>query len=58
MKHASLGTNYAILTKQVEVQHEKKPDSNFKSMQIVCFDQIPTKFTNFVLTYAKTLCST
>ena len=50
MKHASLGTNYAILTKQVKVQHEKKPDSNFKSMQIVCFDQISTKFTNFVLT--------
>ena len=25
MKHASTGTNYAILTKWVRVQHEKKP---------------------------------
>ena len=34
-KHASKGTNYAILTKQVKVQHKKKPVSNLKSMQMV-----------------------
>ena len=38
MKHASTGTNYAILTQQVKVQHEKKPVSNLKSMQIVGFE--------------------
>ena len=38
MKHASTGTNYAILTQQVKVQHEKKPVSNLKSMQIAGFE--------------------
>ena len=32
-KHASTGTNYAILTKWVKEQHERKPVSNLKSMQ-------------------------
>ena len=40
-KHASTGTNYAILTK---VQHEKKPVTNLKIMQIVGFGQTSTKF--------------
>ena len=44
MKHVSKGTNYAILTKQVKVQHEKKPVSNLKSMEIVGFEQTSTKF--------------
>ena len=44
MKHARTGTNYAILTKQVKVQHEKKPVLNLKSMQIVGFEQTYTKF--------------
>ena len=38
MKHASTGTNYAILTKQVKGQHVKKPVLNLKSMQIVGFE--------------------
>ena len=44
MKHVSKGTNYAILTKQVKVQHEKQPVSNLKSMEIVGFEQTSTKF--------------
>ena len=39
MKHASTGTNYAILTKQVKGQHVKKPVLNL-SMQIVGFEHI------------------
>ena len=39
-KPARTGTNYVVLTKQVRVQHEKKPVSNFKSMQIF----LSTKF--------------
>ena len=38
MKHVSTGTNYAILTKRVKVQHEKKPVLNLKGMQIVGFE--------------------
>ena len=41
MKYASTGINYAISTKQVRVQPEKKPLSNLKSMQI---EQIFMKF--------------
>ena len=37
-KHASKGTNYVILTKRVKEQHEKKPVSNLKSMQIIGFE--------------------
>ena len=44
MKHASTGTNYAILNKRAKVQHEKKPVSNLKSMQIVGFEQTFMKF--------------
>ena len=44
MKHVSTGTNYTMLTKRVKVQDEKKPVSNLKSMQIVGFEQTPTKF--------------
>ena len=43
-KLASTGTNYAILTKQVKLQHEKKPASNLKSMQIVGFEQASLKY--------------
>ena len=31
MKHARTDANYAILTKQVKLQPEKKPVSNLKS---------------------------
>ena len=49
-KHVSTGTNYTMLTKRVKVQDEKKPVSNLKSMQIVGFEQTPTKFIEiFVL---------
>ena len=37
-------TNYAILTKWVKKQHEKKHISNLKSMKIVSFEQTSTKF--------------
>ena len=43
-KHASTGTNYAILTKRVKVQHEQKPLSNLKSMQMIGFEQTSTKY--------------
>ena len=33
-------TNYAILTRQVKVQYEKKPILNLKIMQIVGFEQL------------------
>ena len=32
MKHGNTGTSYAILTKRVRVQHEKKPVSNLKCL--------------------------
>ena len=44
MKHESKGTNFAILTKWVKVQHETKPATNLKCMHIVGFEQRPTKF--------------
>ena len=43
MKRLSTGTNYAILTKWVKVNHEKKLVSNFRSMQSVGFEHTPTK---------------
>ena len=43
-KHASTGTNYAILTKRVKTQYEKKPASNLKTMQILGFEQTFRKF--------------
>ena len=43
-KHESKGTNFAILTKWVKVQHETKPATNLKCMHIVGFEQRPTKF--------------
>ena len=39
MKHARTNANYAILTKRVILQHEKKPVSNLISMQSVGFEQ-------------------
>ena len=49
-KHASTGTNYATLTRQVKVQHKKKPVSNSKSMESEGFEQISRKFIEiFVL---------
>ena len=47
MKHANTGRNYAILSKSVKVEHEKKPELNLKSMQIVGFQQASTKFLRF-----------
>ena len=45
MKHASTGKNYAKLTKRVEVQREKKPASNLKSIQSIGFRQTSIKFS-------------
>ena len=39
MKHETIDANYAILTRQVKPQHEKKPVSNLLSMQSVGFGQ-------------------
>ena len=47
MKHTRTDTNYAILTKRIKLQHEKKPKSNLKSMQSVGFQQTSTKFRRF-----------
>ena len=44
MKHARTDVNYAISTKQVQLQHEKKPLSNLISMQSVGFEQTFVKF--------------
>ena len=44
MKHARTDANYAILTKQVKLRHEKKPVSNLISMQSVGFEQTYMKF--------------
>ena len=45
-----MGTNYAILTKQAKIQHEKKqPVLNLKSMQIVGFEQTSTKFIEIIV---------
>ena len=44
MKQESIGTKYAILTKRVKVQYEKKPVLNLKCMQSVVFDKISTKW--------------
>ena len=50
MKHASTGTNYVVLTKQIKVEHQKKLVSNLKSMQIIGFEQTSMKFIEiFVL---------
>ena len=39
MKHETIDANYAILTRQVKPQHEKKPVSNLLSMQSVGIGQ-------------------
>ena len=44
MKHTRTDANYAILTKQVKLQHEKKPALDSKSMQLVGFAETLTKF--------------
>ena len=52
MKHATIDASYTILilTKQVKLQHEKKPVSNLLSMQSVGFEQAFMKFIEiFVL---------
>ena len=36
-KYAGTGTNYVTLTKQVKIQHEKKPALNLKDMQMIRF---------------------
>ena len=49
MKHAKTGANYAILTKQVKLQHEKKSVSNFKRMQKLRFQQTFMKFVEIFI---------
>ena len=50
MMHALIDANYSILTKQVKLQHEKKPESNLLSMQSVGIEQNLIQFTEiFVL---------
>ena len=49
MKHTRTDVNYAILTKQVKQQHEKKPVSNLKCMQKVGFKQTFTKFSEIFI---------
>ena len=44
MKHYRTDANYAILTKRIKQQHEKKPISNILSMQSVGFEQTFMKF--------------
>ena len=44
MKHTRTDANYAILTKQVKLQHEKKPALELKSVQCVGFAEKLTKF--------------
>ena len=44
MKHETTDANYAILTKRVKLQHEKKPLLNISSMQSVGFEQTFIKF--------------
>ena len=43
MKHARTDTNYAILSKLVKLQDEKKPVSNLLRMQSTGFEQTFTK---------------
>ena len=49
MKDASTDVNYAILTKRVKLQHEKKPVSNLKSVQSVGFEETFTIFTEIFI---------
>ena len=44
MKCARTDANYAILTKRVKLQHEKKPVLNLLSMQSEGFEQAFIKF--------------
>ena len=48
MKDASTDVNYAILTKRVKLQYEKKPVSNL-SMQSVGFEETFTIFIEIFL---------
>ena len=49
MKHARGDVNYAMLTKQVKLQHEKKHVSNLKYIQSVGFEQTFTKFSEIFI---------
>ena len=44
MKRARADANYAILTKRVKLQHEKKPVLNLLSIQSEGFEQAFMKF--------------
>ena len=44
MTHARTEANYAILTKWIKLQYEKKPVSNLLSVQSVGFEQMFMKF--------------
>ena len=48
MERTKTDKNYAILTKQVKLQHEKKPVSNLKSMQKVGFTQTLQNLLRFL----------
>ena len=48
MKRTKTDANYAILTKQVKLQHEKKPVSNLKSTQRVGFMQTLQNLLRFL----------
>ena len=49
MKHARGDVNYAMLTKQVKLQHEKKHVSNLKYIHSVGFEQTFTKFSEIFI---------
>ena len=44
MKQTRADADFPILTKQVKLQHEKKPVLNLKSIESVGFEQTFTKF--------------
>ena len=46
MKYETIDAKYTILTKQVKLQHEKKPVSNLLSMS-VCLQRTFMKFIEF-----------
>ena len=49
MKPERTDANYAILTKRIKQQHEKKPVSNLLSMQSVGFEETFIKFIEILV---------
>ena len=56
MKHATSSTTYAILTKRVKLQHEKKHESNLKSIKSTGFEHISRKYLEIFVLYESFLC--